>query len=132
MPLSAKFKANHYRRTPDEEIQGAAGMPPSNPHRRPREHRDHRYHHPKASGAHDLAAKEDERMDEDEFDEREGIRNRNRWETNVKEVWFAGVHCGLSLFAFGRELKLTTMKMSAEVQSRTTHPTHSRVFLSVG
>ena len=83
MPLSAKFKANHYRRTPDEEIQGAAGMPPSNPHRRPREHRDHRYHHPKASGAHDLAAKEDERMDEDEFDEREGIRNRNRWETNV-------------------------------------------------
>ncbi|KZV61060.1 hypothetical protein PENSPDRAFT_678653 [Peniophora sp. CONT] len=88
----AKFKANHYQRTPDDQIHGAAGMPPSNPHRRPRIHRNHLYHHPESSQAHGLAAKEDEHMDENDFDEREGV-NGSRWETNVKEVWFAGVHC---------------------------------------
>lgn len=87
---SAKFKANQYRRTPDDQVKGAAGMPPSNPHRYPRTHPNHYYHHPETSQAHDLVAKEDEHVDEHTFDERDG----HRWETNVKEVWFAGVHCG--------------------------------------
>lgn len=98
---SAKFKANHYQRTPDEEIQGAAGMPPSNPHRPPRTHRSHHYHHPDSSQAH---GKEEEHISESEFDEREGRRS---WETDAKEVWFAGVHCGSSVLVHARNVVLT-------------------------
>ena len=76
----AKFKANHYhfRKSEDEKGVKPGEMPSSN-HRFPHFHRrDHQHHHKSKSN-------------EEDYDD--GLK-----ETNVKEVWFAGVHCGKSRF----------------------------------
>ena len=74
----AKFKANHYhfRRSEDEKGISPGEMPQSN-HRFPHFHRKNHQHDHKS------------KFNEEEYDDRQT-------ETNVKEVWFAGCHCGTS------------------------------------
>jgi uncharacterized protein (DUF2235 family) len=76
----AKFKANHYHlRKPEDEKGTQPGEMPRSNHRFPHYHRKNHQHHHKS--------KLDDEVYDDEFKE-----------TNVKEVWFAGCHCGNFLF----------------------------------
>ena len=72
----AKFKSNHYhlRRSEDEKGIKSGEMPQSN-HRFPHYHRENHQHHHKS------------KSNEEAYDD--GLT-----ETDVKEVWFAGCHCG--------------------------------------
>jgi uncharacterized protein (DUF2235 family) len=72
----AKFKANHYhlRRSDDKKGIKPGEMPQSN-QRFPHYHRKNHQHHHKS------------KFDEEAYDE-------GHKETDVKEVWFSGCHCG--------------------------------------
>ena len=69
----ARFKANHYHLHHEKDHKGTkpGDMPPSN-QRHPHFHSGHHHHH-----------------DQKRFSkEHDGL-------TNVREVWFAGCHCGM-------------------------------------
>ena|SRR6266702_1772280 len=73
----AKFKANHWHLRHEDDQKGTklGEMPRSN-QRHPHYHGCHHRHHDHKKEA------------EEEIDDGPG------WETNVREVWFAGCHCG--------------------------------------
>ena len=72
----AKFKANYYHlRHPDDEKGLKPGVMPGSNQRFPHPHRKNHQHH------------KSKREFEEEYDD--GLR-----ETDVREVWFAGCHCG--------------------------------------
>jgi Uncharacterized alpha/beta hydrolase domain (DUF2235) len=71
----AKFKANHYQlRKPDDDKGTKPGEMPHSNHRFPHYHRKNHQHHHKS------------KLNDEAYDEPEV--------TDVKEVWFAGCHCG--------------------------------------
>jgi hypothetical protein len=71
----AKFKANHYHfRISDDEKGIKAGEMPLSNHRFPHYHRKNHQHHKS-------------KMSEEDYDD-------GPTETDVREVWFAGCHCG--------------------------------------
>jgi uncharacterized protein (DUF2235 family) len=74
----ARFKANYYHlRSPEDEKGTKPGEMPRSNHRFPHYHRrNHEHHHHKAKS----------------YDE---VYDDGPTETDVKEVWFAGCHCGI-------------------------------------
>jgi uncharacterized protein (DUF2235 family) len=72
----AKFKANYYHlRKPDDEKGIKPGEMPWSNHRFPHYHRKNHEHHHKST------------LNDEDYDD-------GHTETDVKEVWFAGCHCG--------------------------------------